>query len=376
MSAIGKKLVETTNSRISNIRAFHRRAGYDHFARVFTYSGLHSATMKSMMLALLLLFLLVGCGGGRSTVLAAAPSPTPTPSPVSTPAPTPTPTPIPPTTPSGSLTPIVSAGNVTLTLEQGDYACPDSIPSGTRIIGHGTIVPPELTADKAFAPMSATSAAAVRIFCDHDLVISSVSGVEISGVIFYFENLGGMVLDSITGCQFSIGIADSPLAMNIESTTGNVMENTFPRLIMYNVGRGMILHGFNSTGVTWSDFGHVEMVRVRDYGINISQFADTNKFEHVLIRLAHTAQAGVIFNDNAVLGDVDASGNVFSLLSCDADGFATYAGYCADFRGYTVGNHVVMGFGIMPDANKVHFQNAFSQSANIVIKLQETPKMP
>lgn len=263
-----------------------------------------------------------------------------------------------------------------MTLEPGDYDCPASIPSGTHIIGHGTIVPPELTADKPFAPISAVAAAPVRIFCDHDLVLSSVSGVEISGVIFYFENIGGMVLDSITGCQLSIGIVDSPLAMNIESTTGNVMENTFPRLIFYNVGKGMILQGFNSTGVTWTDFGHVEMVRVRDYGINISQFADTNKFDHVLIRLAHGAQAGVIFNDKAVLGDVDASGNVFSLLSCDVDDSPTYTGYCADFRGYSVGNNVTMGFGIMPDANKIHFQNAFSQAANTIVKMQESPKIP
>ncbi|MBZ5494451.1 MAG: hypothetical protein LAO76_26300 [Acidobacteriia bacterium] len=332
--------------------------------------------MKAFVLGLALV--LIGCGGGPSTVHAAPlPSATPSPSPAATPAPTPTPTPIPATVPSGSLTPIdVSAGNVTLTLEPGEYGCPASIPSGTRIIGHGTIVPPELTNDKAFAPMSAAAAAPVRIFCDHDLVISSVSGVEISGVIFYFENLGGMVLDSITGCQFSIGIADSPLAMNLESTTGNAMENTFPRLIIYNVGKGIILQGFNSTGVTWDDFGHVEIVRARDYGINISRFSDTNKFDHVLIRLANSAQAGVIFNDAAALADVDASGNVFSFLSCDVDSSTTYTGYCADFRGYTVGNHILMGFGIMPDANKVHFQNAFSQQANIVVKIQESPKIP
>jgi hypothetical protein len=336
--------------------------------------------MKSITLAILLAFsFLSGCGGGPSTVHAAAPLPsaTPTPAPVTTPAPTPTPTPIPATLPTGSLTPIdVSAGNITLTLEPGEYACPASIPSGTRIIGHGTIVPPELTNDKTFAPMSAAAAAPVRIFCDHDLVLSSVSGVQISGVIFYFENMGGLVLDSITGCQFSMGIADSPLAMNIESTTGNVMENTFPRLVLYNVGKGMILQGFNSTVITWSDFGHVEIVRAREYGINISRFADTNKFDHVLIRLANTAQAGVIFNDSAALADVDASGNIFSLLSCDVDNSATYTGYCADFRGYTVGNHVLMGFGIMPDANKVHFQNPFSQQANTVVKVQESPKTP
>jgi hypothetical protein len=340
--------------------------------------------MRAVFLALILAVIL-GCGGANSTVLAAAnpapsvatPTPTPAPAPTPVPSPTPSPTPIAATVPTGSLTPIdVSAGNVTLTLEPGDYDCPASIPSGTRIIGHGSIVPAELTADKAFAPISAVAAAPVRIFCDHDLVLTSVSGVEISGVIFYFENLGGLVMDSSTGGRFSIGIADSPLALNLESTTGNAMENTFPRLIFYNVGKGIILQGFNSTGVTWNDFGHVEMVRVADYGINFSQYADTNKFDHVLIRLAHTAQAGVIFNEKAVLGDVDASGNVFSLLSCDADDSATYAGYCADFRGYTTGNHVTMGFGIMPDANKIHFQNAFSQAANTVIKMQESPKIP
>jgi hypothetical protein len=332
-----------------------------------------NATCLSVTLFAALLF--SGCGGGPSIIHAAAPISTPTPAPGTAPAPTPTP--ITATMPSGNLAPIdVSAGNLTLTLEPGDYDCPASIPSGTHIVGHGTIVPPELTADRPFAPISAVAAASVRIFCDHDLALSSVSGVEISGVIFYFENMGGLVLDSITGCQFSMGIVDSPLALNIESTTGNVMENTFPRLILYNVGKGMILQGFNSTGVTWNDFGHVEIVRAREYGINISRFADTNKFDHVLIRMANTAQAGVIFNDSAALADVDASGNVFSLLSCDTDIPATFTGYCADFRGYTVGNNVTMGFGIMPDANKVHFNNAFSQGANIVVKMQETPKIP
>jgi hypothetical protein len=342
--------------------------------------------MRAVFFSLILL-LGVGCGGANSTVLAAAnppssvatptPTPAPTPTPTPVPSPTPSPTPISATLPTGSLSPIdVSAGNVTLTLEPGDYDCPAAIPSGTRIIGHGTIVPAELTADKAFAPISAGAAAPIRIFCDHDLVLTSVSGVEISGVIFYFENIGGLVMDSSTSCKFSIGIADSPLALNLESTTGNAMENSFPRLVFYNVGKGIILQGFNSTGVTWNDFGHVEMVRVADYGINFSQYADTNKFDHVLIRLANTAQAGVIFNDKAVLGDRDASGNVLSLLNCDADNSATYAGYCADFRGYTTGNNVTMGFGIMPDANKIHFQNAFSQTANTIVKMQESPKIP
>ena len=34
-----------------------------------------------------------------------------------------------------------------------------------------------------------------------------------------------------------------------------------------------------------------------------------------------------------------------------------------------------MGFGIMPEAGKLHYSNVFSQTANTVSKLQEHPKM-
>jgi hypothetical protein len=330
--------------------------------------------MKPIIFVFLLI--LAGCGGG-STVHAAAPnSPSPqtaTPTPTPTPSPTPTPTPITATLPTGTLTSIdVGTGNQTITLEPGDYSCPASIPSGTRIIGHGSIVPAEMLGND-FAPMSATLATAVRIFCDTNVILTSVSGVEISGVIFYFENIGGLVIDSSIGNKFEIGIADSPLAINLEATTGNTMSNFFPRLVIYNVSKGILWQGLNNYVVTWNDFGHVEMVRVHDYGIDVAQFADTNSVDHLMVRMYQGA-SGVIFNDKAVLGDVDASGNVFKFVGCDID-FAT-PGYCVDFRGYTVGNYVVQGFSIMTDANKIHFQNAFSQTANTVIKLQEGPKIP
>jgi hypothetical protein len=79
------------------------------------------------------------------------------------------------------------------------------------------------------------------------------------------------------------------------------------------------------------------------------------------------ATAGVVFNDKGTLGDVDASGNFVSCLSCD--GGTTFPGYSVDFRGYTVGNQVTVAFGTMPDGNKIHFANTSSQTANNVVKV-------
>lgn len=260
-----------------------------------------------------------------------------------------------------------------IVMEPGVYSCPTSIHSGTHIHGHGAIVTPEYLSDR-FAPLSAhTAPGVVRIVCNADLKLSNVSDVDISGVVFDFQNNGGLVLDGVNESRFEIGIVNSTTGLDVQANAGNNAGNVFPRLVIYKTGIGAILHGFNSKAVTWNDFGHVEIVHATNMGIDISQYADTNTFQAVRMHLDPSAVAGVVFNDNNVLGDVDASGNFFGALSCDAEGANTY---CADFRGYTVGNSIRMGFGIMPDANKLHFANSFSQLSNIVMKVQEGPKVP
>jgi hypothetical protein len=271
--------------------------------------------------------------------------------------------------------PAIPANGGTITLEPGDYACPGKIPSGTHIIGHGAIVPPDLINDKTFAPIASPAAPVVRIVCPATFSLTDVSGVEMSGVVFDFQNAGGLVVDSVTYSRFDLGIVNSTVGLTVQSKDGNNMGNVFPRVVIYNTQTGILLQGLNSTAVTWNDFGHVDIVRAVNYGVVVSQFADTNTFAAIRIRMNNSAIAGLVFNDKAVLGDVDASGNTVTAIGCDADGPA-FAGYCVDFRGYTVGNKVSMGFGIMPDSNKIHYDNSFSQSANAVTKIQEVPKLP
>jgi hypothetical protein len=301
---------------------------------------------KKILLALVLSALLTGCGSSFNPLN-------------------------PPTV--GASGPLPFPSGTIVTLEPGTYACPTGIAVGTHVIGHGSVAPPEMINDKGFAPLP-PAAPVVRILCSGDLTLSNLSGVDLSGVIFDFQGTGGLVLDDVAWSRFDIGIVNSTTGLTVQSRTSNNAGNTFPRVVVYETQRGIILQGFNSA-VTWNDFGHVDIVRAHDYGINISQFADSNTFHAVRINLYPSATAGVIFNDKGVLADVDASGNVFSLLNCDSPE-PGFTGYCADFRGYTVGNQVTMGFGIMPDANKLHFANAFSEAANTVVKLQETPKVP
>jgi len=243
------------------------------------------------------------------------------------------------------------------------------------MIGHGAIVPQELLQDD-FAPIAnRVPVPEVRIVCPSGLTLKNVNDIEISGVIFDFEQGGGLVLDGVTYSKFEMALAHSITALTLTTNDGNTFSDTFPRLTIYDAQTGILMKGVNSKAVTWNDFGHVDIVRASNMGIDISQFADTNTFAAVRIRLSATATAGVVFNDNNVFGDMDASGNTFLALGCDADNAASYTGYCADFRGDTVGNKVTMGFGIMPDDGKLHFSNAFSQTANMVVKLQEHPKM-
>lgn len=272
--------------------------------------------------------------------------------------------------------PTVSAFGGTITLEPGVYNCPASgtLPSGTHIIGHGAIVPQELLQDN-FAPIAnRLPVPEVRIVCPNGLTLKDVNDIELSGVILDFGNSGGLTLDGVMFSKFEIALAHATTALTLTTTDGNTANNTFPRLTIYDAGIGVLANGINSHAVTWDDFGHIDIVRAQQAGIIISQFTDSNTFAAVRIRMNATATAGVIFNDKGVLGDVDASGNTFLALGCDVDTMETYTGYCADFRGNTVGNKVTMGFGIIPDTAKIHFANTFSQSANTIIKLQEHPK--
>jgi hypothetical protein len=261
-------------------------------------------------------------------------------------------------------------------MEPGTYACPDTITGGTHIVGHGAIVPPELLAAKNFAPIAkAGDVPVVRIVCAHDLTIKDASDVQMSGLILDFKGSGaGLILDGVTYSRFDIGIVDAGTALTLTTHDGNTFSDTFPRLVLYKHAIGVELNGVNSKAVTWNDFGPIDLVDTRRAGIVVSQFADTNTFAAVRMHLLGSAQDGLVFNDAGALRDVDASGNMFSLLNCDGE--AGFAGACAHFKGYSVGNFVRMGFGIMPDQNKVVFDNPFSASSNLIQKMQEQPKQP
>lgn len=303
------------------------------------------ATMKQKPV-LFLLLLLCGCGSTsfEPVVKAAGPVPFPT-------------------------------ASGTITLQPGEYACPKSIPSGTHIEGRGAIVPPELLMSMNFAPIALKgSVPVVRVICDHGLTIKDASDVQISGVIFDFRGTGGLILDSVTYSRFDMGLVDADTALTLTTNDGNTFSNLFPRLVIYKHNTGILLNGVASKGVTWNDFGPIDIVDTRQFGVVVSQFSDTNTFAAIRLHLLGTAQDGLVFNDAGSLADVDANGNVFHLVNCDAE--PGFAGNCAHFKGYTTGNHLRMGFGIMDDASKVKFENAFSASANLIEKMQEHPKTP
>jgi len=305
--------------------------------------------MKAKVAPFLCLLVLSGCAGTNNTIVKA----------------------------SGPIAfPSLPAAGGTITMEPGTYACPEGIASGVHIVGHGATVPPELLASTNFAPIATAAAVpVVRVTCTHSLTIKDANDVQISGVIFDFQGSGaGLILDSVTYSRFDIGIVDAGTALTLTTHDGNTFSDMFPRLILYKHDVGIVLHGVNSKAVTWNDFGPVDLVDTRKVGILVSQYADTNTFSAVRMHLLGSAKDGLVFNDSGTLNDVDASGNVFQLLDCDAEG--GFAGSCAHFKGYSVGNFVRMGFGIMPDQDKVVFDNPFSASSNTVQKMQEHPKLP
>lgn len=271
--------------------------------------------------------------------------------------------------------PSIPVDGTPLVLNAGTYTCPAVIPTGAHIVGRGSIAPPELVGDTHFAPFTTTGTVpAVRISCTSNLVLQNVADVEISGVIFDFNNAGGMVMDGVIYSRFDMSIVNATVGLIMTTTTGNTATNTFPNLIFYNDATGLVMNGINSRGVTWNDFGNLELVNITDTGIIVSQFADTNTFGSIRMHLRGSARDGMVFNDAAVLGDVDASGNIIRALDCDGeDGFA---GACAHFKGYTVGNYITIGFATMPEENKIVFDNTFSAGSNTIVKLQEHPKQP
>jgi hypothetical protein len=305
--------------------------------------------MKAKFAPFLVLLLLPGCAGTNNKIVQAA-----------------GPTQFPAVPPAGG----------TIKMEPGTYTCPDSIASGTHIIGHGAIVPPELLASTNFAPIASTGTGpVVRVVCTHNLTIKNVHDVQMSGVIFDFQGSGaGLILDGVTYSRFDIGIFDAGTALTLTTHNGNTFSDMFPRLVLYKHDIGIVFDGINSKAVTWNDFGPVDLVDTRQVGIVVSQYADTNTFAAVRMHLLGSAQDGLVFNDAGTLRDVDASGNVFQLVNCDAE--AGFAGSCAHFKGYSVGNFVRMGFGIMPDQSKVRFDNPFSAASNTIQKMQEQPKLP
>lgn len=271
--------------------------------------------------------------------------------------------------------PSIPTDGTPLILSAGSYTCPASIPSGAHIVGRGSIAPPELVGDIHFAPFTTTGTVpTVRISCNGPLLIQNAAAIQISGVVFDFNNAGGLILDGVIYSHFEMGIVNATIGLTMTTTTGTTATNVFPDLILYDDATGLLLKGINNHAVTWNDFGNVELVNITDTGIIISQFADTNTFGSVRIHLRGSARDGIVFNEAGVLGDVDASGNIIRALNCDGE--PGFSGGCAHFKGYTVGNFVTMGFGTMLEDKKIVFDNLFSAGANVVIKLQENPKTP
>jgi hypothetical protein len=271
--------------------------------------------------------------------------------------------------------PAIPTDGTPLVLRAGVYTCPTVIPTGAHIVGLGSVAPPELVGDIHFAPFTTTGTVpAVRISCMGNLVLSNVANIQIYGVIFDFNNLGGMVMDGVIYSTFAMSIVNSPVGLTMTTTTGTTATNSFPTLIFYNDSIGMIMKGINSHAVTWNDFGNLELVNITDVGIIVSQFADTNTFSSIRMHLRGSARDGMVFNDAGALSDVDASGNIVRALDCDGE--AGFAGACAHFKGYTVGNYIMLGFSTVPEQNKVVFDNGFSAGANSILKLQENPKQP
>ena len=89
--------------------------------------------------------------------------------------------------------PSIPTDGTPLVLKAGIYACPAVIPTGAHIVGRGSIASPELVGDTHFAPFTTTGTVpAVRISCSSNLVLHNVADVQISGLIFDFNNAGGI----------------------------------------------------------------------------------------------------------------------------------------------------------------------------------------
>ena len=105
---------------------------------------------------------------------------------------------------------------------------------------------------------------AVRISCSSNLVLHNVADVQISGLIFDFNNAGGMVMDRVIYSRFEMSIVNATVGLTMTTTTGNTATNPFPNLIFYNDAVGLVMNGINSRGVTWNDFGNMELVNITD----------------------------------------------------------------------------------------------------------------
>jgi len=110
--------------------------------------------------------------------------------------------------------PAIPSDGTPLVLKAGVYTCPAVIPTGAHIVGRGSVAPPELVGDIHFAPFTTTGAVpAVRISCSSNLVLQNVADVQISGVIFDFNNAAGMVMDGVIYSRFEMSIVDATVAL-------------------------------------------------------------------------------------------------------------------------------------------------------------------
>lgn len=268
----------------------------------------------------------------------------------------------------------------TVRLDPGVYNCPANIPSSTHIIGDGSITPDEVG---AFDGSIVTNGHArnVRILCSRPVVLKNLTDVQISGVIFDFQHFdAGMIIEGTVHSEFSMGIAHTGNvpALELSAHHGNNFANRFSRLMLYDVEQGLKLDGGNDgflccAVVTANVFDFVEIMNVHQYGINISQWADTNYFHNVqILGLASDAIAGVVFNDNAVPTDIDADGNVFQEMYINEADQSNPVACGVRFRGTTLGNYVFLSFGILPDANKFCVEPGFHTDE--LHRLNEWPK--
>jgi hypothetical protein len=61
----------------------------------------------------------------------------------------------------------------------------------------------------------------VRIVCSGNLTLTDLTGLDISGVVFDFQNSGGLILDTVAWSRFDLGISHATTALTVQGRDVN-----------------------------------------------------------------------------------------------------------------------------------------------------------